>query len=105
MVLIDKDVSMLIQDAAARFLGPSSNPQQWAEFNKAVDELVRSDEERIRNKTLEELATMFDSEADELEAVWEEYLASGNNGNATSYHTIPRNYAKRIRAMKENHAS
>jgi len=62
---------------------------------------VRQEETRIRNETLEELATMFDSEADGLEAVWKEYLASGNNGNATSYHTIPLNYAKKIRALKD----
>ena len=62
---------------------------------------TRADEARIRREAFEECAVMFDRDADEMEAVWNEFLASGSDGPGTSYHGIWRNIAAKIRALAE----
>ena len=46
----------------------------------------------------EACAKMLDDEADRQQAVWNEFIATGNDGPATSFHAIPRKYAAQIRA-------
>jgi len=48
-------------------------------------------------KEREACAAMLDDEADKQEREWNEYLASGKHGPATSLHGIPRGYADAIR--------
>lgn len=45
----------------------------------------------------EACAAILDADADRMEAVWEKHLASGVGGPATSFHTIARGYAQKIR--------
>lgn len=48
----------------------------------------------------EACARLLDKEADRQEAAWNEHIASGRGGPATSFHAIPRGYAAAIRARK-----
>ena len=66
-----------------------------------ISERILADEARIRREAFEECAVMFDRDADEMEAVWNEFLASGSDGPGTSYHGIWRNIAAKIRALSE----
>lgn len=50
-------------------------------------------------KTIETCAKLLDADADRQEKVWNEHIANGGKGPATSYHTIPRVYAKNIRDL------
>lgn len=52
-----------------------------------------------RSDAIEECARWLDSEADRMEEAWNKHIASGAGGTATTYHTIPREYAKKIRAL------
>lgn len=45
----------------------------------------------------EKLAGLMDAEADEQEAAWRAHLKSGSNASATSYHSVTRSWANRIR--------
>lgn len=54
----------------------------------------------VRNDTIDEIAAIFNKDADEQERVWNEYIASDEQAHATSYHSIPRNYARRILELK-----
>lgn len=47
----------------------------------------------------EDAAFWLDCEADRQENAWKEHLASGVGGPATSYHSIPRCYANKLRAL------
>ena len=62
---------------------------------------LRDCEARIRREVIEECAVMFDREADEMEAGWNEFLAPGSNGPATSYRGIWRHIAAKVRALAE----
>ena len=45
----------------------------------------------------EKLAGLMDAEADEQEAAWRAHLESGENASATSFHSVTRSWANRIR--------
>jgi len=45
----------------------------------------------------EACAMLLDDDADRQECCWNEYVASGKQGPATSFHNIPRGYADAIR--------
>ena len=61
---------------------------------------VSPNPKKIRDETILECADFLDKEADRLEKDWEVYLASGLAGAATSLHTIPREYARRLRHLR-----
>jgi len=50
-------------------------------------------------KTIKACAELLDLEADRMEEAWNEYIKGGGKGPATTYHTIPRDYAKLIRGL------
>ena len=52
-----------------------------------------------RAAIIEECAAYLDAEADRMENAWLEFINSGKAGPATSFHTIPRGYAKAIREL------
>jgi len=49
---------------------------------------------------VEQCALMLDRDADRQEALWEKYVMSDIRLPATTYHTIPREYAKALRVLK-----
>jgi len=55
-----------------------------------------------RDETIEEIAKTFDEDADKMEEAWKEFVASGSDGPATSYHTVYRGIAENIRKRKES---
>ena len=83
--------------------------QACQEFNDArlaeLEEKLRLAEMDAENMILAEreaCAMLLDSDADRLECEWNEYLASGKQGPATSLHSIPRGYADAIRKRSNN---
>ena len=52
----------------------------------------------VAAKVREECAMKLDEEADRQEKAWTEYIASGKQGPATSFHNVTRKYASAIRA-------
>ena len=78
------------------------------EMSSDVDELrseiqdLKEDMTSVRNDAIEDVAKTFDDDADKMEEAWKEFVASGSDGPATSYHTLFRGIAKDIRAMKES---
>ena len=55
---------------------------------------------KLCNKTIEVCAKILDGDADGQEKVWNEYISKGGVRQATSYHTVPRDYANKIRKLK-----
>lgn len=51
------------------------------------------------HNTVEECAKLLDEEADRMERAWNVFLKSGNKGPATTFHTVPREYAKMLRQL------
>ena len=72
-----------------------------------VDELrceiqdLKEEMTSVRNEVIEDVAKTFDEDADKMEEAWKEFVASGSDGPATSYHTVFRGIAKDVREMKE----
>ncbi|RVQ10780.1 hypothetical protein [Sinorhizobium meliloti] len=75
--------------ARAEEIAGSNRPVTWPEVLLLVGQGIAGERDRC--------ARVLDDDADRQEAAWNEFLASGKEGSATSYHTIPRGYAAAIR--------
>ena len=59
----------------------------------------RAKENDLHQETIETCARVLDADADKQEEIWNDFIASGQDGPACSYHEITRGYAKRIRDL------
>lgn len=78
------------------------------ECRSALDEAYRTLITRLaeaRAEALEEAAKLLDAEDERLKKIWDDHIASGQNGAATSSHGIPAKYAAAIRALKSGGAN
>ncbi len=70
------------------------------------EENIKSDEQYesastglLCGRTIKACAKLLDDEADRQEAIWNNYIKGDGKGSASSYHDIPRGYAKKIRNL------
>ena len=96
-----------MSDTAAAFEAALPEPLVWdsseTEYTRPTAftlDQMRAIFDAAWNARGEEDARWLDAEADRQEKAWNEHLASGKGGPATTFHTIPRAYATAIRGMK-----
>lgn len=72
-------------------------PKQENDLHAEIVQLIKQIEYAVL-KEREDCAKLLDDEADRQERVWREYVKSGREGPAMSFHSLPRYYAALIRA-------
>lgn len=95
---IDAAFSELEQAVAYESGDPDAIKAHRALFKRLHDAEARLAEARA--DALEEAAKLLDAEDARLKKIWDDFIASGDKGPATSSHGIPAKYAAAIRALK-----
>ncbi len=100
----------MFRNSSDLFAEVTAQRQEAADHIEALEaEVVRyqqlldaaiDDYNDARNAALEEAARLLDAEDDRLKKIWEDFVASGHKGPASSNHGIPAKYAEMIRSLK-----